>query len=134
MARWIKVRGVEGMLVPDPHVDANPRRFAGKRMLELHDEKVKAKLAAGEGHHHERFEDVDQVLLDEPMLRHEIKAGALLFLGECVAKTHAEATQTLADKTTPSKPAPTESAPAAKPDAKKPSASAASTPNKESDK
>lgn len=89
--RWLLVRGVDGRLVHDPFVDANPRRFVGKAMLDMHHEDVKKRLAELDGDHHERFENVEQIVKDDPWFRAEIADGALVMIAECVAKTHAQA-------------------------------------------
>ncbi len=81
--RFLLVRGKAALLVANPHVEANPRRYAGQTMIALPDD--------ADGHHHERFEPCEEVIADDPSLRSAVAHGDLELLRECVAKTHAKA-------------------------------------------
>jgi hypothetical protein len=83
MPRFLKVKGKPGVLVSNPHAHgANPRRYAGKRLIATPEPIPNLDLV-------DRFEDVEELMQESPALRAAIKAGELELVGECVAKDHA---------------------------------------------
>lgn len=83
MPRFLKVRGKPGLLVSHPHVDADPRRFVGQTMIAMPDD--------AEGHHIERHEPTEEVVLDEAIIRVAIRHEELVLIAETTAPTHAKA-------------------------------------------
>lgn len=78
--RYLKVRGVKGILLADPHaLHAEPRRYAGQRMT---------RPDAAE--HRDRFEPCEQVIADDPMIRKAEAKGEIEILaigtGESIDK------------------------------------------------
>lgn len=83
MPRYLKIRGVPGRLCEGTDVLAFPpeRPFLGKK---------KIPNAPKGAHHVDTFEDVEQVVLDDPWrhVRKAAKDGDLELLSECVANDH----------------------------------------------
>jgi hypothetical protein len=74
MKRYLKVRGKPGVLVANPYaLDASPRRYAGQRR------KVNA---ADFREEFERYEPVEEALVDDRALRKAARAGELEVLSE----------------------------------------------------
>jgi hypothetical protein len=64
--RYLKVRGHEGVLVANPHVDGNPRRYAGQRLV------VQDPMPS---EHSKRYAPTEEVLRDDAHLRRAAKKG-----------------------------------------------------------
>lgn len=94
MRRYLKVRGKPGQLVANPHVlDANPRRFAGQRSVYREDPKPGEKAIEFA----DRYEPVDEVLLDHPDLRTASRDGEIVVVAEGIG----DAIESVEWRTTP---------------------------------
>lgn len=105
MPRFLLVRGkphvlFEGSDTPalGPGVDARgklttgpSRRYVGKALRADHSDAE---------HHVERYEDVEQIVLDDMHVRNGIRDGELELIAECVAKHHGHAPTVFAEAKT----------------------------------
>lgn len=93
--RFIKVRGKPGLLAANPFaLGHNPQRFAGK---------MRDPALDGEAEFSARYRDVDEVLPKHPDLMRSVAEGALELVAECVANTHAEATEKMTPAAKPAR-------------------------------
>jgi hypothetical protein len=84
MQRYIKVCGVAGKLVADPHTNA--RRYVGARKAAR-----PADAPPFEGNLTDAYESIEQVVVDHRDLRSAIAAGDLKLIAEGRGRNEAEA-------------------------------------------
>lgn len=96
-ARYLLVRGVQGCLVPNPHVPAHTRRFLGKSPNGVFWDAGPIDPETGAPRWPAAV-PCEEVVPDEPTIRKaaDPKRGDIVILRECVAGSVEEARRTLA--------------------------------------